>query len=74
MPRLTMAEGGKYQMGEPVDMSVIGEREAADVRVLGGGLVAALFKGLAGVARDLSFLPLDATLQRVCAAGDPCNW
>jgi hypothetical protein len=20
------------------------------------------------------FLPLDATLQRVCAAGDPCNW
>ena len=46
MPRLTMAEGGKFQMGEPVDMSIIGEREAADVRVLGGGLVAALFKGL----------------------------
>jgi 3-oxosteroid 1-dehydrogenase len=46
MPRLTMAEGGKFQMGEPVDLSIIGEREAADIRVLGGGLVAALFKGL----------------------------
>ena len=27
MPRLTMAEGGKFQMGEPVDLSIIGERE-----------------------------------------------
>jgi 3-oxosteroid 1-dehydrogenase len=46
MPRLTMAEGGKFQMGEPVDLGVIGEREAGDIRVLGGSLVAALFKGL----------------------------
>ena len=46
MPRLTMAEGGKYQSGQPVDLGVIAEREATDVRVLGPGLVAALFKGL----------------------------
>ena len=46
MPRLTMAEGGKYQMGEPIDLNIIAEREADDIRVLGGGLVAALFKGL----------------------------
>jgi succinate dehydrogenase/fumarate reductase flavoprotein subunit len=46
MPRLTMAEGAKFQLGQPVDLSVIAEREANDIRVLGPGLVAALFKGL----------------------------
>ena len=46
MPRLTMAEGGKFQMGEAVDLSIIGQRETEDIRVLGAALVAALFKGL----------------------------
>jgi 3-oxosteroid 1-dehydrogenase len=67
MPRLTMAEGGKYQMGEPVDMSVIGEREAADIRVLGGGLVAALFKGL--LDRGIETLTRTRGIELVASEG-----
>jgi succinate dehydrogenase/fumarate reductase flavoprotein subunit len=46
MPRLTMAEGAKFGTPDAPDLAILGEREAADIRVLGPGLVAALFKGL----------------------------
>lgn len=46
MPRLTMAEGAKFGTPDAPDLSILGERAAADIRVLGPGLVAMLFKGL----------------------------
>ncbi|MEU8135429.1 FAD-dependent oxidoreductase [Streptodolium elevatio] len=46
MPRLTMAEGAKFGTPDAPDLSILAEREAKDIRVLGPGLVAMLFKGL----------------------------
>jgi 3-oxosteroid 1-dehydrogenase len=47
LPRLTMEEGAKFLRGDaPPDVELVAEREAADVRVLGAAMVAALYKGL----------------------------
>ena len=41
-----MAEGAQVLLGGELPAGLVEEREAADIRVLGPGLVAALFKGL----------------------------
>lgn len=47
LPRLTLAEGAKFLRGDdPPDLTLLGEREAADIRVGGPALVAALCKAL----------------------------
>lgn len=46
MPRLTMAEGAKFGTPDAPDPALMTQRAADDIRVLGPGLVAALFKGL----------------------------
>ena len=47
MPRLTMEEGGRYlAYGEAPDYGLVATRERDDIRVLGGALAAALFKGV----------------------------
>ena len=47
LPWLTMEEGGKYITGRDLpDANLVIERMTNDIRVLGAGLVAALFKGL----------------------------
>ncbi len=47
LPWLTMEEGGKFLTGRDLpDANLATERQANDVRVLGAGLVASLFKGL----------------------------
>ena len=43
---LTMAEGGKVLLGKPVPVELAAERDAAGIRVLGPGLIAALFRGV----------------------------
>jgi succinate dehydrogenase/fumarate reductase flavoprotein subunit len=46
MPRLTMAEGAKFGTPDAPDPAIMAQRAADDIRVLGPGLVAALFKAL----------------------------
>ncbi|HEX6311980.1 MAG TPA: FAD-dependent oxidoreductase [Acidimicrobiia bacterium] len=69
LPRLTMDEGAKFLRGdEPPDLSLVAEREAADVRVLGPALVAALFKGL--LDRGVEVLTAMPARELVAAGGE----
>ncbi len=43
---LTMAEGAQVLLGGELPADLVEQRQAADVRVLGAGLVAALYRGL----------------------------